>query len=227
MKVIRLLIAVFFTVIYNYSTGQELPTAHRNLPDEIVAKNWDPKNKKIINKNPPKSISFSKINQNCIDELEPNSDPGAATIIDGNSYSNNSLCLQNEDYDWFAFRFEGNLYYFNINGNFTTTGDYGVSFSRIDDLITIETYSVNGVDPDTRIELYNRNNDFLIEDDDGGVGNFSKLTYRLNTPDLTLKSGSLTDIRLPQITGIITIQNIGVISSLVESEVIILSYQRR
>lgn len=119
-------------------------------------------------------------NDGCNDPLESNNSYSQAHYISGSSYSNNNLCLTENDDDWFKFRYNSKNYYFKVFGfRSSTTGPYGISFSLSGSNVTIETFEVNGI-TDTKLELYNSDLSILIDDDDdGGEDNFSKISLTL------------------------------------------------
>ncbi len=116
------------------------------------------------------------------DSHEPdNSFSSAYSLGTVTSYTGTNLCLTAGDNDWSSFQYSGNTYYFKVRGFSTNTvGSYGVTFSLSGNTVTIETVAYNGSTTDTYLELYASNGTTLLDDDDdNGVGNFSRIIYTL------------------------------------------------
>jgi len=122
----------------------------------------------------------------CTDSFEPNDNFNWAVHINNlttNLYDSTS-CLSVGDEDWYSFMYNSDTFYFSVSGATTSdTGDYGLSFDiwLLSSLVSIETFPVNGSTTDTYITLYDKNyNSILKSDDNGGIGNFSQLSYSFN-----------------------------------------------
>jgi len=119
-------------------------------------------------------------NNECNDPLESNDSYSQSYYISNSSYSNNNLCLTENDSDWFKFYYDSKDFYFRVLGySSSSTGPYGIRFSRSGSDVTIETFEVNG-STDTKLELYSSDHSTLLDDnDDCDSGRFSRISISL------------------------------------------------
>ena len=135
----------------------------------------------------------------CSDPLEPNNLYTEAYDIDTNtSYTNNNLCLTPLDDDWFKFNYNGASYFFKVMGpSYDNYGAYGLSFSIINNIISIETIQINEL-TDTKLYFWDLSisSSPIADDDDGGNECFSKIIYTIpsdETPELEISNYSIDD----------------------------------
>ncbi len=88
------------------------------------------------------------------------------------------------DNDYFRFTWNGTTYVARVKGYAAnSTGEYDIRFTLSSSTIKIETLPDNGSTTDTYLYLYTSNcGAVLEEDDDDGIGYFSKITYTIPTP---------------------------------------------
>ncbi len=129
----------------------------------------------------------------CDDLFEPSEEYYQATNYYGITDNfEESHCLSANDIDWIAeVEVNGEHYYIKVEGVNNSFGAYKVSLVTDNGIMTIETESSTMLNTDTKLFLYGSDaTTLLVEDDNSGGGDFSKIIYdtTLSTQDEFLKN---------------------------------------
>lgn len=121
----------------------------------------------------------------CYDQYENNNtfSTAFATTI-GNTITHSNACLSAGDQDYYKFFYSGaegfTSFAVRVEGKTSsTTGDYQLRVDKSGKSITVETLPQNGSTTDTYIYVYNHTGGWIAQNDNGGQGNFSKVTTTL------------------------------------------------
>ena len=121
----------------------------------------------------------------CYDQYENNNtfNTAYATTISSTEIHSNA-CLSAGDQDYYKFFYSGSegftSFAVRVEGKTSsTTGDYQLRVDKSGKSITVQTLPQNGSTTDTYIYVYNHTGGWLAQNDNGGQGNFSKLTTTL------------------------------------------------
>lgn len=126
------------------------------------------------------------------DPLERNNTAATASVISGNVYTSPDVCLQVwSDDDWYKWTYNGTIYYLLVHAyRHTNTGKYKLLLSVDNNILTVQTASVDGSSTDTYLTLFSADATTVLRsnDDIAAFGNkFSKVTYPLPDPCATLQ----------------------------------------
>lgn len=136
----------------------------------------------------------------CLDPYEPNNTAATATTLTGTSLTTPALCLSPVgDRDWFRWAYNGKTYYIQVRHYSTTgSGPYRLALAAQGTSVTMTTQSVNGVNNDTYLTLFDSDGiAILATNDDFGGSAFSQIIYDLS---LTATCSTATNLREALIT---------------------------